>query len=93
MAVWNLSYKELVGMKCFTILALLNVGENLKKSLIYNLISKFVLLQKQTPIKNPKSIWMNKLMLSKIKMKNRAYHWFLKTKDQRNCQMYAKYRN
>ena len=37
-----------------------------------NLISKFVPLHKQTP-KNNKSIWMNKLTLSKIKMKNRAY--------------------
>ena len=36
---------------------------------------------------------MNKLTLSKIKMKNRAYHWFLKTKDQHDYQMYAKYRN
>ena len=34
MTVWNSSYKELIGMKCFIILALLNVGENLKKSLI-----------------------------------------------------------
>ena len=36
---------------------------------------------------------MNKLTLSKIKMKNRACHWFLKTKDQHDYQMYAKYRN
>ena len=36
---------------------------------------------------------MNKLTLSKVKMKNRAYHRFLKTKDQHNYQMYAKYRN
>ena len=40
-----------------------------------------------------KSIWVNKLTLSKIKMKNRAYHRFLKTKDQHDCQMYAKYRS
>ena len=40
-----------------------------------------------------KSIWMKKLTLSKIKMKNRAYHRFLKTKDQHDYQMYAKYRN
>ena len=26
-------------------------------------------------------------------MKNRAYHWFLKTKDQHDYQMYVKYRN
>ena len=32
-------------------------------------------------------------MLSKIKIKNRAYHWLLKTKDQYDYQMYAKYRN
>ena len=36
---------------------------------------------------------MNKLTLSKIKMKNRAYNQFLKTKDQQDYQMYAKYRN
>ena len=36
---------------------------------------------------------MNKLTLSKIKMKNRAYHRLLKMKDQHDCQMYAKYRN
>ena len=40
-----------------------------------------------------KSIWMNKLTLSKIKMKNRPYHRLLKTKDQHDYQMYAKYRN
>ena len=57
-----------------------------------NLISKFVPLHKQTP-KNNKSIWMNKLTLSKSKMKNRAYHRFLKTKDQYDYQMSAKYRN
>ena len=34
---------------------------------------------------------MNKLTLSKIKMKGKVCHWFLKTKDQRDCQMYAKY--
>ena len=39
------------------------------KEIINNLISKFVPLQKQTP-KKKKSIWMNKLTLSKIKMKN-----------------------
>ena len=38
------------------------------KEIINSLISKFVSLQKQTPKKN-KSIWMNKLTLSKIKMK------------------------
>ena len=64
------------------------------KEIINNLISKFVPLRKQTP-KKPKFIWMNKLKLtlSKIKMKNRAYHRFLKTKDQHDYQMYAKYRN
>ena len=36
---------------------------------------------------------MKKLTLSRIKVKNRAYHRFLKTKDQHNYQMYAKYRN
>ena len=36
---------------------------------------------------------MNKLTLSKIKMKNRAYHRLLKMKDQHDCQMHAKYRN
>ena len=36
---------------------------------------------------------MNKLTLSKIKMKNRPYHRLLKTKDQHDYQMYAKYRN
>ena len=36
---------------------------------------------------------MNKLTLLKIKMKNRAYHRFLKTKDQHDYQMYVKYRN
>ena len=36
---------------------------------------------------------MNELMLSKIKMKNRACHQFLKTKDQHNYQMYTKYGN
>ena len=30
MTVWNISYKELIGMKCFIIVALLNIGENLK---------------------------------------------------------------
>ena len=62
------------------------------KEIINNLISKFVPLQKQTPQKN-KSKRINKLTLSKIKMKNRAYHWLLKTKDQYDYQMYAKYRN
>ena len=62
------------------------------KEIINNLFSKFAPLQKQTPQKN-KSIWMNKLTLSKTKMKNRAYHRFLKTKDQHNYEMYAKYRN
>ena len=38
-------------------------------------------------------MWRNKLTLSKIKMKNRAYHRFLKTKYQKDYQMYAKYRN
>ena len=37
-------------------------------------------------------MWKNKL-LSKIKMKSRAYHRFLKTKDQQDYQMHAKYRN
>ena len=36
---------------------------------------------------------MNKVTLSKIKVKNRVYHLFLKTKDQQDYQMYAKYRN
>ena len=36
---------------------------------------------------------MNNLTLPEIKMKNRAYHRFLKTKDQHNCQIKAKYRN
>ena len=36
---------------------------------------------------------MKKLTLPKIKMKNRAYHRFLKTKDQHEYQMLAKYRN
>ena len=36
---------------------------------------------------------MNKQTLSKIKMKNRAFHRFLKTKDQHDDQMYGKYRN
>ena len=36
---------------------------------------------------------MNKLTLLKIKMKNRAYYRFLKTKDQHDYQMYVKYRN
>ena len=36
---------------------------------------------------------MNKLTLSKIKMKNRPYYRFLKTKYQHNYRMYAKYRN
>ena len=44
------------------------------------------------PKKN-KSKRINKLTLSKIKMKNRAYHRLLKTKDQYDYQMYAKYRN
>ena len=43
------------------------------------------------PKKNT-SIWKNKL-LSKIKMKNRAYHRFLKTKNQQDYQMHAKCRN
>ena len=38
-------------------------------------------------------MWMNKQTLSKIKMKNRAFHRFLKTKDQHDDQMYGKYRN
>ena len=49
-------------------------------------------LQKQTP-KNNKSEWMNKLTLSKFKMKNRSYHRLLKTKDLHDGQMYTKYRN
>ena len=36
---------------------------------------------------------MNKLTLLKIKMRKRTYHRFLKTKDQHDYQMYAKYRN
>ena len=36
---------------------------------------------------------MDEQTLSKIKMKNRAYNQFLKTKDQQDYQMYAKYRN
>ena len=40
------------------------------KEIINNLISKLVPLQKQIPKKNYKSIWINKLTLSKIKMKN-----------------------
>ena len=36
---------------------------------------------------------MNKLTLSKIKIKNRAYHRFLKTKDQHDYQIDTKYRN
>ena len=36
---------------------------------------------------------MNKLTLSKIKMKNRGYHQFLKTKGEHDYQMYAKHRN
>ena len=36
---------------------------------------------------------MNKLTLLKIKMKKRTYHRLLKTKDQHDYQMYAKYRN
>ena len=36
---------------------------------------------------------MNKLMLSKIKIKIRAQDWLLKTKGQQDYKMYAKYRN
>ena len=36
---------------------------------------------------------MNKLTLSRIKVKNRAYHWFLKTTGEHDYQMYAKHRN
>ena len=46
----------------------------------------------QTP-KKGKSRLMNEQTLSKIKMKNRAYHRYLKTKDQHDYQMYAKYEN
>ena len=34
MTVSNLSYKELIGMKCFIILAPMNAGKNFKKPLI-----------------------------------------------------------
>ena len=56
------------------------------KEMINNLISEFVPIQKQTPIKSV-SIWMNKLTLSKTKIKSRAYHRLLKTKDQHDYQM------
>ena len=62
------------------------------KEIINNLISTFVTLQMQTP-KKGKSRLMNEQTLSKIKMKNRAYHRYLKTKDQHDYQMYAKYEN
>ena len=62
------------------------------KEIIDNLISKFVPLLKETP-KKSKSIWMNKPTLLKIKIKNRAYHRFLKTKDEHDYEMYAKHRN
>ena len=74
-------------MKCF--ITLLNVGQNLKKSLKLNF--KIWLLTKADSPK--KQIYMNEQTLSKIKMKKRAYHPFFKTKDQHDCQMYAKYRN
>ena len=50
MAVGDLSYKELIGINCFIIPALLTIGKNLKRSLI-NLISNLVPLEKQTPLK------------------------------------------
>ena len=43
--------------------------------------------------KRKKSVWMNSQALSKVQLKNRAYHQYLRTKDHNDYNIYVKYRN
>ena len=40
-----------------------------------------------------KCIWMNSQAFSKVQLKNRAYHQYLRTKDHNDYNIYIKYRN
>ena len=43
--------------------------------------------------KRKKSIWMNSKVFSKVQLKNRAYHQYLRTKIHNDYNIYVKYRN
>ena len=43
--------------------------------------------------KRKKSIWMDSQPFSKVQLKNRAYHQYLRTKDHNDYNIYVKYRN
>ena len=43
--------------------------------------------------KRKKSIWMNSQTFSKVQLKNRGYHQYLRRKDHNNYNIYVKYRN
>ena len=43
--------------------------------------------------KRKKSIWMDSQPFSKVQLKNRAYHQYLRTKDHNDYNIYIKYRN
>ena len=43
--------------------------------------------------KRKKSIWMNSQAFSKVQLKNRAYHQYLRTKIHNDYNIYVKYRN
>ena len=56
------------------------------------IISKYTSTQKPNSSKK-RSIWMTKDILSKLKLKNRSYHRYLKTDDQQDSKTYAKHKN
>ena len=43
--------------------------------------------------KSKKSIWMNSQAFSKVHLRNRVYHQYLRTKDHNDYNIYVKYRN
>ena len=43
--------------------------------------------------KSKKSIWMNSEAFSKVHLRNREYHQYLRTKDHNDYNIYVKYRN
>ena len=61
-------------------------------NIINPIISKYTPAQMPNSTKN-RSIWMNKNVLSKLKLKSRSYHRYLRTNDQQDYKTHAKYRN